>query len=81
MKKTGFLRKTDELGRVVLPIEIRHLLDIKEKDYLEISLLNDGIFLKKEQRCCIFCNSNLDLIEFNNKKICKNCLNKIKTIV
>ena len=45
MKKTGFSRKIDELGRIVLPIEIRHTLDIKERDFLEISLLNDGIFL------------------------------------
>lgn len=81
MKKTGFSRKIDELGRIVLPIEIRHTLDIKERDFLEISLLNDGIFLKKEQNYCIFCSSILSLTTFEDKKICKKCLNKIKTIV
>ena len=55
--------------------------ELNEKDSLEISLLNNGIFLKKEQLCCIFCNSHLNLIDFNNKKVCKKCLNNIKTIV
>jgi len=78
MNKSNFVRKIDELGRIVLPIELRKILDIKEKDSLGIFLDNDGIFIKKEKPSCIFCNSNIDLIVFNGKEICKNCINELK---
>ena len=47
MKSTGVVRKVDELGRVVLPIELRRNLDINEKDALEIFVDEDKIILKK----------------------------------
>nr|WP_302328589.1 AbrB/MazE/SpoVT family DNA-binding domain-containing protein [Salirhabdus salicampi] len=47
MKSTGIVRKVDELGRVVIPIELRRTLDIKEKDALEIYVDDDRIVLKK----------------------------------
>ena len=77
MKKSCFVRKIDELGRIVLPIEIRHSLTIKEKDPLEIFLKDDGIFIKKNIPSCIFCNSIINLKNFNEKNICKNCINKL----
>ncbi len=54
MKATGIVRKVDELGRVVLPIELRRNLDIKEKDALEIYVDEDKIILKKYRRVHIF---------------------------
>jgi len=47
MKSTGIVRKVDELGRVVIPIELRRTLDIAEKDALEIYVDGDKIILKK----------------------------------
>lgn len=47
MKSTGMVRKVDELGRVVLPIELRRSLGIKEKDAIEIYIDGDKIILKK----------------------------------
>lgn len=47
MKSTGMVRKVDELGRIVIPIEIRRTLDIHERDALEIHVQNDNIILKK----------------------------------
>lgn len=80
MERSCFVRKIDELGRIVLPIEIRKSLDIKERDALEIFIKDNGIFLKKDQDTCVFCNSNLDIKTFKNKEICNNCLNKIKEV-
>jgi len=78
LKKSCFIRKIDELGRIVLPIEIRQNLDIKEKDSLEIFIKDDGVFIKKNVPSCIFCNSTTGLNTFSEKNICKNCINKIK---
>lgn len=78
MKKSCFVRKIDELGRIVLPIEIRQNLEIKEKDPLEMFIKEDGVFIKKTRPSCIFCNSNIGLKTFSDKDICSNCINKIK---
>ena len=63
MKSTGIIRRVDELGRVVLPIEIRRILDIEERDPLEIFLDEDRIVLRKLQPTCIFCGAEEDLQE------------------
>ena len=78
MDKSNFVRKIDELGRVVIPIELRKILDIKEKDSLEITLNKDGIFIKKEKPSCVFCNSNNSLELFLGKNICKKCIKELK---
>ena len=59
MKSTGIVRRVDELGRIVLPIEMRRTLDIAEKDALEIYVDGNHIILKKYEPACIFCNSAL----------------------
>ena len=77
MKKSCFIRKIDELGRIVLPIEIRQTLDIKERDSLEIFIKDDGVFIKKNKPSCIFCNSTNDIITFSDKYLCINCISKL----
>lgn len=57
MKSTGIVRKVDELGRIVLPIELRRTLDISEKDTLEIYVEGSAIVLRKYRPSCIFCDS------------------------
>lgn len=71
MKSTGIVRKVDELGRIVLPIELRRNLDIHEKDALEIFIDSEKIILKKYQPADIFTGSMEDLIDYNGKKISK----------
>ena len=78
MDKSHFVRKIDELGRIVIPIELRKILDIKERDSLGISLMDQGIFIKKEEPSCIFCNSTTDLKSLYSKNICKKCINSLK---
>ena len=78
MGKSSFVRKIDELGRVVIPMEIRKILDIKERDSLGISLVDNGIFIKKEKPYCVFCNSEHQLKSLLGKYICENCIKNLK---
>lgn len=71
VKSTGIVRKVDELGRVVLPIELRRNLDINEKDALEIFVDDDKIVLKKYEPADIFNGSMEDLIDYKGKKVAK----------
>lgn len=81
MKSTGIVRKVDELGRVVIPIELRRTLAIAEKDALEIYVDNDRIILRKyEPACsCVFCGNADEVTVFKNKNICKECLDAMTT--
>ncbi|MBW9158900.1 AbrB/MazE/SpoVT family DNA-binding domain-containing protein [Clostridium tagluense] len=75
MKSTGIVRKVDELGRVVVPIELRRTLGIDIKDALEIYTEDETIILKKYAPDCILCGeNNNDLVNFKGKNICKCCL-------
>ena len=78
MRSTGIVRKVDELGRVVIPVETRRAFDIIEGEGLEIFTEGENIVLRKYQPGCIFCGDAKDLINFKGKVICKNCLNDIK---
>ena len=77
MKSTGIVRKVDELGRVVLPIELRRTLEIEEHDPLEIALEENRIVLRKYQPTCVFCGAAEDLISYRSKRICHPCLQAI----
>ncbi len=74
VKSTGVVRKVDELGRVVLPIELRRNLDINEKDALEIFVDEDKIILKKYEPADIFSGSMEDLIDYRGKKVAKKTI-------
>ena len=63
MKSTGIVRKVDELGRIVLPIEMRRTLDIAEKDPVEIYVEGDSVILRKYQASCVFCDSVKEISE------------------
>ena len=77
IKSTGIVRRLDELGRIVIPIEIRNKFDISEKDQIEIYVNHDTIVLKKYQSVCIFCGSRKNLREYKNKPICDSCHKEI----
>lgn len=80
MKATGIVRKVDELGRIVLPIELRRTLDIAEKDSLEIYVDGSSIVLKKYQPACVFCTDTKDVTSFKGKNICPKCLRELAKI-
>ena len=79
MKSTGIVRKVDELGRIVLPIELRRTLDIAEKDTLEIYVEGSAIVLKKYRPTCVFCDSARDVSVFKGKNICPKCLRELRS--
>ncbi|SJZ75743.1 AbrB/MazE/SpoVT family DNA-binding domain-containing protein [Selenihalanaerobacter shriftii] len=74
MKSTGIVRKVDELGRIVIPVELRRTLRIEEKDALEIYVDGESIILKKYEPACVFCGNAADTTVFKNKTVCKECL-------
>ena len=78
MKSTGIVRNVDELGRIVIPKEMRKKMDIANSDPVEIYVEGDKIILTKYHPCCNFCGNESDVIEFKGKKICQTCLNEIK---
>ncbi len=78
MKDSGLIRSMDELGRVVIPIELREKFGIKKKDPIEIFVASSNIILRKFEPNCIFCGKPKELIEFKDKLVCKKCLLKIK---
>ncbi|SHK03914.1 transcriptional pleiotropic regulator of transition state genes [Hathewaya proteolytica DSM 3090] len=79
MKSTGIVRKIDELGRIVIPIELRRVLDIEIKDSLEIFTEGEQIILKKYNPSCIFCANARDVVNYKGKNICQSCLAELKS--
>lgn len=78
MKSTGIVRKVDELGRIVLPIELRRTLNITEKkDALEIFVDANQIILKKYEPACIFCGSADEIQIFKGRNICSACISEM----
>ena len=81
MKATGIIRCIDELGRVVIPKEIRKHMDICCADPLEIFVDGDDtIILKKHIDSCVFCQSKEELADYKGKKICSRCVVEIKEV-
>lgn len=77
VKATGIVRKIDELGRIVLPIELRRNLDIEERDPVEIFLDGDKIVLQKFESACLFCGEAQGLINHNGKNVCRACVRSL----
>ena len=80
MKSTGIVRKVDELGRIVLPAELRRTLDIGERDELEIYLDDDKVVLKKYEPSCIFCVSTRNLVNYHGRNVCMDCIQELNEI-
>jgi transcriptional pleiotropic regulator of transition state genes len=78
MKSTGIVRKIDNLGRLVLPKELRDQLDLPEGTPMEVFIDGESIILSKYAPGCIICGEIEGVTEFKGKKICKTCLKEIK---
>ncbi|MDQ3962878.1 MAG: AbrB/MazE/SpoVT family DNA-binding domain-containing protein [Actinomycetota bacterium] len=77
MKSTGVVRKIDELGRIVLPSELRRVFGIKEGDELEISVDGEKVILEKRQDVCVFCSAGNPTIDFHGRSVCENCAGEL----
>ena len=78
MKATGIVRKVDELGRIVLPIELRRTLNIHHEDPIEIFVDGEYIMLKKYEPACIFCGNAKHVVTIHGKNVCADCIRQIK---
>lgn len=78
MKSTGIVRQVDDLGRIVIPKELRRTLDISEKDSLEIYVEDNLIIMKKYEPTCIFCGEGKNIRNFKGKNICEKCIKDIQ---
>ena len=78
MKATGIVRKLDQLGRIVIPKELRTTFDLKDTDPIEIFVEANDIILRKYQPACIFCNDANDVIQIEGKNVCRKCLKKMQ---
>ena len=78
LKATGIVRNIDELGRIVIPKEMRKMLGIANNDPVEISCDGESIIIKKYKEVCILCSSDEELCEISGKKVCHSCIAKIK---
>jgi transcriptional pleiotropic regulator of transition state genes len=74
---SGVVRRVDELGRIVIPIELRRTMGIEEKDALEIYVDGDKIILKKYEPACIFCGNAEDVTNYKGKNMCKSCMTEL----
>ena len=80
VKSTGMVRRVDELGRIVLPIELRKTFNIVEKDALEIYTEGNTIILKKYEPACIFCGCDRRLVCHAGKNVCRDCVRKMNEL-
>ncbi len=80
MKSTGIVRKVDELGRIVLPIELRRTMSIAEKDAIEIYVDGSSIILRKYEPTCVFCGDAKNVMNYRGKNICTDCLKELKKL-
>ncbi|MBV8949461.1 MAG: AbrB/MazE/SpoVT family DNA-binding domain-containing protein [Actinobacteria bacterium] len=78
MKAIGMARKVDQLGRIVLPAELRRLFGIREGDLVEIFVEDNRIVLAKVEEQCVFCGSTTELREYNGKLVCATCVEGLK---
>ena len=74
MRSSGIVRKVDELGRIVLPIELRRTLEIGERDELEIYIEDEKVILKIHENACVFCNASRNLITYRGRYVCTQCI-------
>ena len=78
MKSTGIVRRIDELGRIVLPVELRRTLNLEVRDPVEIFIDGDAIVLRKYDAACLFCGGTRELLSYRGKQICRSCLQRMR---
>lgn len=79
MRDTGIVRRVDELGRIVIPMELRRTLGINVKDPIAIYTEGESIILRKHEAACVFCGTTDDVAEVKGRPVCAPCLKAIKT--
>lgn len=79
-KNTGVSRKIDDLGRLVLPAEIRRRFGLNEGSHVEISVEGEFILLSRVDDTCVFCSSGEQLRQFRDRRICASCVDQLTAV-
>lgn len=77
-KSTGIARQIDNLGRIVLPMELRRALGINVRDPLDISVEGDRIIIRRHYASCVFCGTTQNVGLFKEKPVCRDCFDKLR---
>lgn len=80
MKSTGMVRRIDSLGRIVLPIELRRVLELDEDSSLEIFMEGNQVILKKYEPSCVFCGEAKNVASYKGRNICEKCRKAISEL-
>jgi transcriptional pleiotropic regulator of transition state genes len=80
MRDTGIVRRVDELGRIVIPMELRRTLGIRVKDPLSISMEGERIIIEKFHDACALCGSEEDVTMVKDRAVCARCVADIKKL-
>jgi transcriptional pleiotropic regulator of transition state genes len=80
MRSTGIVRKIDELGRIVLPSELRKILNMRHGDELAISVEGDQVILEKRHDVCVFCSAEGPTIEYRSRRVCERCAREVSSL-
>lgn len=80
MRATGIVRNIDELGRIVIPKELRNKMDMHEGSAVEIFTEDGKICLRRFYKGCHFCGGSNSVSEFKDKLVCRACLDELKSI-
>lgn len=80
VKSTGIVRKVDEMGRIILPAELRERYHIRKGDSLEVLFDEVSVILRKYEPFCIFCDRNDDLVRFRGKNVCRDCISEARLL-
>lgn len=80
MRSTGIIRRMDELGRIVLPVEVRRKLDFGTREELEFLIDGDALILKRCSKTCVLCGSATDILKFREKNVCQVCVQALASL-
>ncbi|MGB4593618.1 MAG: AbrB/MazE/SpoVT family DNA-binding domain-containing protein [Coriobacteriia bacterium] len=78
MSDTGIVRRVDDLGRIVIPMELRRTLGINVKDPISISVEGDRVILEKYRDACVICGNQENISEIKGRNVCADCVTAIK---
>ena len=73
-------REIDKLGRIVISKDIRKHLNINAGDVLQINAEGDTIVIRKAEKKCLFCNADENLVELDDKSVCRSCVEKLQAL-
>lgn len=80
VKSTGIVRRVDEMGRIILPAELRERYHIRRGDSLEIMFDDASVILRKYQPFCIFCDGDDGLVRFRGRSVCRRCISEVQLL-